>query len=228
MFNNNKILGIIPARRGSKRIKDKNKTVLAGKPLITHTITEAMKSKYIDQVVLSTDDSDIISIGIEYGIQESINRPAELAVDNTSGIAVVHHILKLYSDFQLVVLLQPTSPLRIVNDIDGAIEKMISLDAPACISVSELQKSPYWIYNINSDQKLISFFEKNIEEQKNNKAYIINGAVYVAKTDWLIDKKSFLSEETIGYTMPIERSIDIDEKIDLEYAEFLMSLKKHT
>ena len=105
---------------------------------------------------------------------------------------------------------------------------MISWDAPACISVSELQKSPYWLYNLNSEQKLISLFKKNIEEQKKYKAYIINGAVYVAKTDWLIDKKSFLSEETIGYTMPIERSIDIDEKIDLEYAEFLMSLKKYT
>jgi len=145
MYNNNKIIGIIPARSGSKRIKDKNKTILAGKPLITHTITQAIKSKFIDQIVLSTDDADILSLGIEYGVKESILRPAELALDNTPSIAVVRHILKLYPDFQIIVLLQPTSPLRKADDIDGAIKKMFSLSAPACISVSEFQKSPYWL-----------------------------------------------------------------------------------
>ena len=91
---------------------------------------------------------------------------------------------------------------------------------------SEFQKSPYWLYNISSEQKLISLLEKKIEEQ--NKIYIINGAVYVAKIDWLADKKSFLSKETVGYSMPNERAIDIDEEIDLGYAEYLMSLKNHS
>lgn len=144
---NSKILAIIPARGGSKGVPRKNIRELAGKPLIAWTIEEAKKSKYIDRLILSTEDDEIIEVAKQYGCEVPFKRPIELAQDDTPGIDPVLHAIEQCPGYDYVVLLQPTSPLRTVDDIDGCIEQLLSSDGTNfCVSVTEPEKSPYWMY----------------------------------------------------------------------------------
>ena len=146
MISGKSILAIIPARGGSKGIPRKNIKLLAGKPLIAWTIDEAKKSIYIDRLILSSEDEEIIRIAKEWGCEAPFIRPAELAEDNTPGIdVVIHAIDALKEKYDYLVLLQPTSPLRKVEDIDRCIETCIDRNVPACISVSETMNHPYWM-----------------------------------------------------------------------------------
>jgi CMP-N,N'-diacetyllegionaminic acid synthase len=223
-----KILAIIPARGGSKGVPRKNIRLLAGKPLIAWTLDEAKKSKYIDRLILSTEDEEIIKVASEYGC-EVLKRPVELAQDDTPGIEpVIHAINTLKEDYDYVILLQPTSPLRSVNNIDGCIEQCISRGAPACVSVIEVQQSPYWMYHLDDDMKLKSFVQNSEainRRQDLPKVYVLNGAVYVAKSVFIMEHKSFLTEETAGYIMSRENSVDIDTELDFAYCEWLINRK---
>ena len=161
MIKGKKILGIIPARGGSKGIPKKNIKSLLGIPLIAWTIKEAQKSKYIDKLILSSEDKEIISIAKKYGLEVPFLRPKELSRDDTIPIEVTLHALKQCPGFDLIVVLQPTCPLRIVEHIDSTIQKLIDLDAPACVSVSLPNKSPYWMYKIDSKERLVTLFPNN-------------------------------------------------------------------
>lgn len=225
MINEKKILAIIPARGGSKGIPRKNIRDLVGKPLIAWTIEEAKKSKYIDRLILSSEDEEIINVAKNWGCDVPFIRPIELAEDNTPGVEVVLHALQQLLDYDYVVLLQPTSPLRTVEDIDGCIKKCVESTLYSCVSVTESDKSPYWMFKLDENDKMHKLLnEQEIATRRQDlpKVYTLNGAVYAAKVNNFIEKKRFINEDTLAYTMSRENSIDIDNERDFEFATFLL------
>ncbi|MFP3917200.1 acylneuraminate cytidylyltransferase family protein [Lysinibacillus telephonicus] len=221
---NHRILAIIPARGGSKGVPRKNIRDLAGKPLIAWTIEEAKKSKYITKLILSSEDEEIIKVAKEYGCEVPYVRPLELAKDDTPGIDPIIHALQQHHDFDYVVLLQPTSPLRTVEDIDRCISFIIENNADFCVSVTESEESPYWMYTFENGKMkpLLKQDQVITRRQELPKTYVLNGAVYVGKVDSIMETKSFLTDQTIPYVMPMERSYDIDTLLDFTICEFIM------
>lgn len=227
---NPKILAIIPARGGSKGIPRKNIRQLAGKPLLAWTIKEAKKSNYISSTILSSEDPEIINVAKQYGCEVPFIRPLELAQDDTPGIDTVLHAIENCPSFDYVVLLQPTSPLRTVEDIDECIKYFMEQKADFCVSVSETDKSPYWMYKIDKNGKMESLIKSEeipTRRQDLRKTYSLNGAIYVAKIDKLIDSKSFLTPSTLAYIMKKEHSIDIDNELDLKLCEWYLDEYSH-
>lgn len=223
MIQNKSVLAIITARGGSKGVPRKNIRLLGGKPLISWTIDEAAKSKYVDRTIVSTDDYAIADIARQSGGEVPFIRPEYLAQDDTPGIAPVLHALdELKEKYHLIVLLQPTSPLRTVADIDGCIEKLLASGSKSCVSVVAPDKSPYWMYSINEYEYLTPLFDANFERRQDiPKVYALNGAVYVAECEWLKSTKSFISDNTVAYVMAKEHSLDIDTELDLRICTFL-------
>ncbi|MCR6523208.1 acylneuraminate cytidylyltransferase family protein [Lysinibacillus capsici] len=217
-------LAVIPARGGSKGVPGKNIRLLAGKPLIAWTIEAAKRSKYITTTIVSTDDEEISTVAIEYGAEVPFIRPAHLAEDDTPGVAPILHALEQCPDYDYVVVLQPTSPLRTTEDIDGTIEKMFKNDGDFCVSVAEAAQSPYWMYTLNKDDVMQPLIDSPlvVRRQELPKAYILNGAVYVAKVEELKKTESFITSETVAYEMPEERSFDIDVEKDFFVCENIM------
>ena len=225
MINGKSILAIIPARGGSKGIPRKNIKMLAGKPLIAWTIEEAKKSKYIDRLILSSEDDEIISVAKEWGCEVPFKRPIELAQDNTPGVEpVIHAINTLTEKYDYVCLLQPTSPLRKVEHIDGCIEKCINNNAESCVSVSEVDKHPYWMYEIDNEDLLIPLLDgKNVSRRQDlPRGYALNGAVYVSRYNQILEQKKFVTKGTISYVMDKRSSIDIDEQIDFNLCDLII------
>jgi CMP-N-acetylneuraminic acid synthetase len=223
----NRIIAIIPARGGSKKIPRKNIKLLCGKPLIAYTIMTAKKSKYLDNLYVSTEDEEIAEISRRYSV-EVIERPKELAKDETPTIDVIFHVLdnlkgKNYNP-DIVVLLQPTSPLRKAEDIDNAIGLFLSNDYESVVSVCEMEHPPYWSFKIEEGY-LKSLFDKRylrMRRQDLEKVYIPNGAIFISRVQTLYKYKSFYCNHIIPYIMPIERSVDIDNELDFMLAELLM------
>ncbi|KOS66678.1 acylneuraminate cytidylyltransferase [Lysinibacillus contaminans] len=223
-----KILAVIPARGGSKAVPRKNIKDLAGKPLIAWTIEEAKKSKYIDRVILSSEDDEIIEVAKKYGCEVPFKRPLELAQDDTPGIEPVLHALEQCPGYDYVVLLQPTSPLRTVGDIDGCIEKLLTSGEDFCVSVTESDKSPYWMYKIENDKMvpLLKQEKRIVRRQELPKVYALNGAVYVGKVKKLVQRKSFIDASTKAYVMKFSNSLDIDTELDLLFANIILEKKE--
>lgn len=221
--NSPSLLAIICARGGSKGIPQKNVMNLYGKPLIAWTIESAKQSKFITRCVLSSDDPEIMEVAKCFGCEVPFVRPKELALDDTPGIAPVLHAIDKLPFHDYVMLLQPTSPLRVSEDIDNSFKQCVTMDAPACVSVTQASAHPFLTFElrgINNELKPFSnSFEVAVARQKLPKAYILNGAIYLAKTEWLLETKSFLTDETVGYIMPEDRSIDVDKLEDLILAE---------
>lgn len=222
MIEGKSVLAIIPARGGSKRVPSKNIRDVAGKPLITWTIEEAKKSVYIDRLILSSDDRQIIDVARQWGCEVPFVRPKELAEDDTPGIDPVLHALSILPGYEYVVLLQVTSPLRTVADIDSCIEKCIQFKANSCVSVSEVDKSPLWMYTLEVHGFMSPFVDKSFEGKDMKKIYILNGAVYVAEVRWLKEYRKFVDEGTVAYVMPNERSLDIDTEFDLKILQYFL------
>ena len=223
MIGGKTVLAIIPARGGSKGVPRKNIRLVAGKPLIAWTIESAQESCFIDRLIVSTDDLEIASISQKWNCEVPFLRPAVLARDETPGIAPVLHALETLSErYDIVVLLQPTSPLRSIEDIDGCIIHLMERQAKSCVSVVEPDKSPYWMFRLGLDEHLYPLLEETYaRRQELPKVYALNGAVYVAECDWLIQSGSFLSSDTVGYIMPKERSLDIDTEQDIKLFNLL-------
>ena len=222
-----KILAIIPARGGSKRIPLKNIRELCGKPLIFYAINSSINSRYIDRVIVSTDDKKINEISENLG-SEVIERPKELAKDNTPSTDVVFHVLEVLQkenyNPSLIVLIQPTSPLRNKEDIDNSIELFLKNKGESLISVSEFKHPPYWCFKIEKGL-LKPLYDKHyliMRSQDFEKFFRPNGAIFISKPKDLYKNKTFYTENTIPYIMPSERSIDIDDEFDFLIAEFLM------
>ncbi|MET3105555.1 CMP-N,N'-diacetyllegionaminic acid synthase [Oxalobacteraceae bacterium GrIS 2.11] len=220
-----KILALIPARGGSKGIPRKNIRTLAGKPLIAWTIEAALRCPALSSVVVSTDDPEIAAISTQCGASVPFMRPPELAQDDTPGMAVVLHALQHLPEFDAVLLLQPTSPLRSSADIDAILAMAAEQQAQCIVSIAEPPHSPYWMVSLNGDQRIKKIIDLPdvTRRQALPAAYAINGALYFARCDWLRDQQSFLTEDTLGYVMPPERSLDIDTPLDWKIAELLLS-----
>ena len=210
-------LAVIPARGGSKGIPRKNIKEIAGKPLIAWTIEEAKKSKHITKLILTSDDAEIIEVAKRYGCEVPFVRPKELAADETPGVDPILHAIEQCPGYDYVVSLQPTSPLRTVEDIDGAIETLLAKEADFCVSVTESNQSPYWMYNLNVNGMMNPIIKQTnfaVRRQDLAQAYSLNGAVYVAQTEQLKVTKSFLTNETVGFVMSRTQSFDIDTEED--------------
>jgi len=222
LISNHSVLAVIPARKGSKGLPGKNKKILIDMPLISWSIQEAKKSKYIDRLIVSTNDQEIIKIAKNLNCEVPFKRLNNLAKDNTEGIDVALDVIHRCPGFDILVYLQPTSPLRLCDDIDRCIEIMIENDAESSVSICEVDKSPYLMYQINNDDQMIPVIlnkSKNTNRQKLPIYYSINGSVYVARIDWLKVSKTFINENTRSYVMPRSRSIDIDNELDFIIAE---------
>lgn len=223
-----KTLALIPARGGSKGIPRKNIRPLGGRPLIAWSIEAALASMHIDAVVVSTEDEEIAEISRKFGAQVPFMRPLELAQDNTPGMDPVMHAIGRLPQFDRIVLLQPTSPLRMTDDINACIELATRQKANSVVSVCEPAKSPYWMYQLGSDNRLTKLIDNTEATRRQDLplVYALNGAIYVADASWLRKTKTFLTDETIGYVMPPERSVDIDTSMDWTVAEHLFLERK--
>ncbi|KQL36746.1 cytidylyltransferase domain-containing protein [Psychrobacillus sp. FJAT-21963] len=221
-------LAVIPARGGSKGVPRKNVRDLNGKPLIAWTIEEAKKSQYISNIILSSEDSEIIKEAKKYGCEVPFIRPMKLAQDDTPGIDPVLHAINQCPGYDYVVLLQPTSPLRKAEDIDGAIQMLLDKGVDYCVSVTEPDKSPYWMYKVDNNGHMEQIIDQDnyaVRRQDLPNVFSLNGAVYVAQIESLKNTKSFLNEETVAFKMPRSRSMDIDTEEDFLWCEWLLSKK---
>ncbi len=228
MYIGKSFLAIIPARGGSKRLPRKNLLDLCGKPLIAWSIEAGIKSKYLDTIVLSSDDSEILKIGEDYKIQ-TIKRPQKLASDIASSVDVAKHVIKNLESYEYIVLLQPTSPLRDSSHIDEAIELLENKNADAIISVCEMDHSPLWSNTLNENLSMQDFLNKDVLQKRSqdlDKYYRLNGAIYICKTKRFIEESSFFLKKNIyAYVMDVQNSVDIDKRIDLESARLYMTNK---
>lgn len=228
----NEILAIIPARGGSKGVPRKNIKELDGKPLIAWTIEAALKSKYIDRVVVSTEDREISIISEENGAEVPFLRPLHLSNDDTPTIDVIvytiNELKKRYNySPQYVILLQCTSPLRNVNNVDEAIERFINnKECDSLVSVSEVEHTPYWNKMISKDGYITNFIDydenKLTRRQQFESVYRLNGAIYISSKENLVKFNSFLTVKTIPYIMSRKSSIDIDDIDDFGIAEYFL------
>ena len=222
------VLAVIPARGGSKGLKNKNIKVIAGKPLISWTIDAALKSKYIDKVIVSTDSKEIEKISKEYGASVPFLRPKELAEDDTSSIDVMLHAIEHFPEYKIVIMLQPTSPLRECSHIDQAFELFFKSNVVSCVSVTKDKKTPFWSFSMDNENNLVSLFpNKEIPSRRQEiiSTYHLNGAIYISTFLNLKKHKTFILEETFGYEMSIESSVDIDDIDDFNLASRLLKKK---
>ena len=233
MYKNKKFLAIIPARGGSKGIPNKNIMAICGKPLIAYTIEAGKKSKYIDEIIVSTDSDIIKVIAQQYGAKVPFLRPEELSNDSAKSIDVVIHAIDFYKNnnmsFDYVILLQPTSPLRTFEHLDKAIEKLIESNRTSLVSVCEADENPVLMRTIENEKlkEVISFEGTNLRRQDLPTFYIFNGALYINSNDMLINKKKFVDENTIPYVMDKESSIDIDTMLDARLVELIIKESMH-
>ena len=225
MIEGQRIMALIPARGGSKGVPRKNLRMLAGKPLIAWTIEAAKSSQYIDEVVLSSEDDEIIQTARAWGCATPFVRPAVLAGDEVSAVLPVLHAIQEFPGFDYVVLLQPTSPLRLPADIDACIEQCLQANANACVSVAKPDKSPYWMMQLDERARMVPVLGWNPQYRQRQdlpEVFALNGSIYVAKCDWLSVSETFLTEDTLAYEMPRHRSVDIDTELDLIVAEAIL------
>lgn len=234
MFIDQTVLALIPARGGSKGLPGKNILPLAGKPLIAWTIEAAIQSGLCDEVMVSTDDEEIAEVSMAYGAAVPFMRPPELATDDATTMDVIIHAMEWQKKqgkvYDLLLLLQATSPLRHAEDIREAARLFRQKNATAVVSVCESEHSPLWTHTIGNDLSMKDFLAgelQNKNRQQLGKFYRLNGAIYLARWDFLKARRSFFSENTYAYIMDQERSADIDKELDLKFAEFLIQWQKN-
>lgn len=224
------ILAIIPARGGSKGVYRKNIRDLNGKPLISYTIEAAKKSKYINRVVVSTDDIEIADISKKYGAEVPCLRPSNLSGDISPTVDCILHMLNYLKETEgyiptHIMLLQCTSPLRNFTHINEAVEKFIKCNESALISVCESEVNPYWT-NVFEGDVLKPFIKdgyKIARRQDLPEIYRVNGAIYLIEAEIFLKEKTFQPSSLTGYIMDSYHSIDIDTELDFKIAEIVMS-----
>jgi len=233
MIGNKRILAVIPARGGSKRLPRKNVLNLAGKPLIAWTIEAASGSKYIDRVVVSTDDQEIAVISKKYGADVPFMRSDVLATDEATSIDVVLNTLEQLeisgNIYEYVMLLQPTSPLRTAEHINQAIEFLQSKNADSVVSVSPVAHPIEWMNTLPADRSMSNFFPSEIENKRSQdfpKRYRLNGAIYLNQVKVLMRSGSLINCGIgYAYVMDEQDSIDIDNDVDFIMADVILRKK---
>lgn len=229
------ILGIIPARGGSKTIPKKNMVLLNGVPLIDYTIEAVKRSRWITRKILSSDDDLIMDYCLKRGIEVPFKRPGSLAGDEIPMFDVIVHALNFLDENEgykpdYIILLQPTSPLRTAQHIDEALKILTESKADSMVSVVDVPHNfnPYSIMDFDGRyvRPFLDFNESNNLRQKKPRFYARNGPAVLAMTyDCVIDKKSLYGDKILPYFMKREESIDIDEQNDLEIAGLLLTRK---
>ena len=221
MINDLTVVAVIPARTGSKGLTRKNVVPFGGRPLIQWTIDAARASDYVDHIVVTTDDPVVIALAKGQGLT-IVNRPAHLAEDTTTAAEVIAHVLEQAFGEDLLVYLQPTSPLRLPADIDGCLDLLVSSGAPGVVSVVAVREAPEWMYRFEEGSTALRPLvadHQSFRRQDLPPTVRLNGAVYCASQQSLRPDGRFLRLQLAGYEMPSERSIDIDDLLDLEAAE---------
>ena len=224
-------LAIIPARGGSKRLPRKNILPFNGKPLIQHTIKAGVQSKYIDTVLVSTDDVEIETVSKQINVKV-IKRPDILGSDTATSFDVVKHAIENGDkEYDFIVLLQPTSPLRDFSHIDEAIDLLIEKKADAVISVNKMDHSPLWANTLPQDKSMKGFIKKELQNTRSQDIedyYQLNGAIYICETKRLLAEKTFLFDDNIfAYEMDRVSSVDIDDAMDFKIAELFSREKEN-
>ncbi len=225
-----KIVAVIPARAGSKGVSNKNLRELGGKPLIGWSI-EAVRACFdIDRVILTTDSQEIANVGRHFGAEAPFIRPAELARDETPTISTVVHAVQwleenesYFADF--IMCIQPTSPLCATQDIQGAIDLLKATNAEGVVSVTLSESHPFWMKQLDLDGRVTDFLEppRSVHRRQDlPKLYSLNGAIYLAQRDILVDLQTWYTPKTYGYIMPINRSLDINTPWDLYLADLIL------
>lgn len=220
MYNGRKILAFVPARIGSKRVKEKNIQMLDGKPLFMHSVDIAKKSKYIDDILVSTDSQEIKDISIANGCISGALRPENLSGDRARIIdAILYEVETAGLKPDVVVLLQPTFPFRTLELLDGAIERYFETGEESVITVTEVLENPVFFRTIGSDGRLNKLLDttSDIRSQDFSKFYRIAGNVYVNNFGKLT-KDTVLNENVYPYEIAREYCLDIDTYLDLEEA----------
>lgn len=224
-----KNIAIITARSGSKGIKDKNIKLLNGKPLMAYTIEAAIKSKMFDEIMVSTDSKKYADIAKQYGAKVPFMRSSELSNDTASSWDVVRDVLNKYKEagkeFDTVALLQPTSPLRTAQDIIDGYKIMNDKSANSVIGVCEVDHSPLWMNTLPKDNSMKDFINPKfvgLPRQKLDKYYRINGALYIIRTDFLLNTNNFYKDKSYALIMDKEKSIDIDTEFDFRIANTIL------
>lgn len=231
MYKNKKILCVIPARGGSKGLIRKNVKKLLGKPLIVYTVEQAKRSKYIDRIIVSTEDKAIARISRKYGAEVPFLRPSRLASDSASTINVLLHAMEWMEkvegyQFDILVLLHATAPLRSAQDIDNCIKFLFKKNASNIFSVTEAHRNPYFNMVELKKSKVALVKKSNfVSRQEAPKVFDMNSSIYVWWKDVLKKEESVFLKRSAIYSMPKERSIDIDDGTDFKLAELLMKEK---
>ncbi len=229
MRNDKTILALIPARGGSKGLPGKNIRPLVGKPLIAWTVEQALRCRAIDRTMVSTDDPSIADVSREYGAEVPFLRPAELAEDTAKTVDVVEHALdwcrtnNQHPD--LVMVLQATSPMRADEDITRAVQRIMDPGVRAVVSVCRCEHPPCWTNTLGPAGSMKDFIRVDslIGRQSLPQYYRLNGAIYLAWTDFFLEQHGFFGDRTYACVMPTDRSLDIDTLLDFEIAEFLLT-----
>lgn len=232
MLNNYYVTALIPARGGSKRLPRKNVKILGTKPLIAWSIDAAYQSKYIDQVVVSTDDMEIKLVSETYHAQVPFIRPESLSNDFASSFDVIAHAintLHLHGDNHLIVLLQPTSPFRTSHEIDQALAFFLECNANGVVSVSKTDHNPLWSNQLPADLSMENFIRPEVQGRRSQDLpsfYRLNGSIYIYKTTELLKKNHIFYDKSVyGYITTDTTAIDIDTEFDFKMAEFLLGMQ---
>lgn len=223
-------IAIIPARSGSKGLKNKNIRNLCGKPLMSYTIDAAVRTGIFDCVHVSTDSEEYANIARVYGAEVLFLRDKEYATDTASTWDTVKYVLRKYSElgqiFDMVTVLQPTSPLRTVEDIINAYRLFCNKNALSVISICEVEHSPFLCNTIEKDLSLNGFIDidKATRRQDLPTHYRINGAIYMFKSQVLDNLNDLYGSNSYAYIMKKESSVDIDSELDFRLAELYLSM----
>jgi CMP-N,N'-diacetyllegionaminic acid synthase len=226
-----KILGIIPAREGSKRVKNKNFRPFAGKTLVDIAILHCLESSLLTDIVLSSDSDEVLNIGRKYPEIHSVKRPFELSDDHSPAIDYVHHVLSVMEplkgyEYDIIVVLQPSSPFRSGEHIDNTISLLFCY--PEKESAVSVVKVNHMVHPVKLKRLKADILLPYIEEESGRYAadqleeiYVRNCAVYAIRKDSALRRNSVISPDSVGYIMPPETSVDINNMWDFEFAEFI-------
>jgi len=229
MYKNNSILCVIPARGGSKGLPGKNIKELSGKPLIAYSIEQAKGAKYVDRIIVSTENREIADIARRYGAEVPFMRPRKLATDDCSIIDVLLHAMDWMENkgkykFDILVLLHATAPLRTIEDIDNSIKLLVDKNADNVFSVSDAYRNPYFNMVEVREDRTVRLVKKGgfVTRQSAPRVFDMNASIYVWWKDVLRKEKSVFLKKSQVYVMPRERSVDIDDYLDFRIAEMLL------
>ena len=221
-------IALIPARGGSKGIKRKNIKTFYSKPLIYWSIKIAQESEYIDRVIVSTEDKEIANVAKEFSAEVPFFRPKIFSKDDSPGIESVLHAIEMLPECKDILLMQPTSPIRKLEDIEGIFKLRAKYNSSSAVSITKNTKHSDLFFKLEINSKITpisgNFDIKPRQQYSDN--YILNGSLYLSTTESILKNKSLITQDTLGYIMDPRYSVDIDTPFDWEIAEYIKSTLK--